>query len=215
MNNVTSYAYGKSYGWPEAWQGRVFRTKLITAFLLFLGLLIFLPSFFAFIQKREGVVLNDWLLQYLPAHDFSILIFIIIWSVFLLVIVRSIQDPAVFLTLIVCSVVLLLARMSTIYFFALNPPEGLIVLKDPLTSLTYGGRGIFITKDLFFSGHTSNLFLVYLCLPKKNDKRFVLLCALTVAILVLVQHVHYSMDVAAAFLITFFLVKFSRKIFKV
>ena len=215
MNNVTSYVYDKTYGWGEAWQDRVFRTKLITAFLMFFALLIYLPSFFAFIQKREGIVLNDWLLQYIPARDFSVLIFIIIWSVFLLAIVRSIYDPAVFLTLIVCSVVMLLARMGTIYFFALNPPEGLIVLQDPLTSLTYGGKGIFITKDLFFSGHTSNLFLVYLCLPKKNDKRFVLLCAIAVAVLVLVQHVHYSMDVAGAFLITFLLVKLSRKIFTV
>ena len=215
MNNATICAYDKSYGWGDAWQERVFRTKLIASLFIFFALLLLLPSFFAYIEKREGVVMDDLLLQAIPARDFSVLIFILIWSVFLLVIIRSVQDPAVFLSILVCSIVVLLMRMTTIYLFALNPPQGLIVLKDPITSITYGGKGIFITKDLFFSGHTSNLFLVYLCLPKKKDKFFVLLAALTVGILVLVQHVHYSMDVIGAFLITFLLVKLARKFFAV
>ena len=206
MNNVTSYAYDKSYSWGQAWQNRSFRTKLITALLLFIGLLLLLPSFFAFIEKREGAVLNDWILNYVPARDFSVPIFIIIWSVFLLVIFRSIHDPALFLLVILSLVALLILRMSAIYLFELNPPQGLIVLRDPLISITYGGRGIFITKDLFFSGHTSNLFMVYLCLQKRRDKIFVLLGTVTVAVLVLVQHVHYSMDVIGAFIITFFVV---------
>ena len=211
MNNVTSYAYDKSYSWSEAWQNRSFRTKLIAGLLVFIGLLLLLPSFFALIEKREGAVLNDWILNYVPARDFSVPIFIIIWSVFLLVIFRSIQDPALFLLVILSLVALLILRMSTIYLFELNPPQGLIVLRDPLTSITYGGRGIFITKDLFFSGHTSNLFMVYLCLQKKRDKIFVLLGTITVAVLVLVQHVHYSMDVIGAFIITFFVVNAIRK----
>ncbi|MDB5276655.1 phosphatase PAP2-related protein [Ferruginibacter paludis] len=215
MNNVTSYAYDKSYGWGDAWQDRLFRAKLIIVFVLFLTQLLLLPSFFAFIEKRDGVVLNDWLLQYIPARDFSVAIFILIWSVFLLAIVRSVQEPAIFLPLLACTVALLMLRITTIYLFALDPPEGLIVLKDPLTSLTYGGRGLFITKDLFFSGHTSNLFMVYLLLPKKRDKWFVLACSIAVGVLVLIQHVHYSMDVAGAFIITFFLVKGVRKFFVV
>jgi membrane-associated phospholipid phosphatase len=139
--------------------------------------------------------------------DFSVLIFIIIWSSFLLVIIRSIQQPVFFLALLASMVLLTIVRIATIYLVVLDPPEGLIKLQDPLTSLTYGGRGIFITKDLFFSGHTSNLFMFYLCLQKKRDKIFVLLGTITVGILVLVQHVHYSMDVIGAFIITFILVK--------
>jgi hypothetical protein len=215
VNNVTSYAYDKSYGWGDAWQDRLFRAKLIIIFALFITQLLLLPSFFAFIEKRDGVVLNDWLLQYIPARDFSVAIFILIWSVFLLAIIRSVQEPAIFLPLLACTVALLMLRITTIYLFALDPPEGLIVLKDPLTSLTYGGRGLFITKDLFFSGHTSNLFMVYLLLPKKRDKWFVLACSIAVGALVLIQHVHYSMDVAGAFIITFFLVKGVRKFFVV
>lgn len=211
MNEVTSYALTKSNGWGQAWQNKLFRTKLITGASMFALLLFFLPSFFAMIEKREGIVLNDWFLHIIPAKDFSIPIFIIIWSASLLVIIRSLQQPYFFLTVLLSLVLLLLLRMATIYFVVLNPPEGLIKLRDPLTSLTYGGTGIFITKDLFFSGHTSNLFMFYLCLEKKGDKLFLLLGTITVGFLVLAQHVHYSMDVIAAFIITYFLVKMVKK----
>jgi len=201
----------KSIRWNYALHNRQFRTKVIIASILLLSVLLIFPSFFAFIEKREGVVLNDWLLPYIPAQNFSILIFIIMWSVFILVIVRSIQQPTFFLTVLFSVLLLQLLRIVTIYFVVLNPPEGLIALKDPLTSLAYGGKGIFITKDLFFSGHTSNLFMVYLCLQKKKDKLFVLLSTILVAILVLVQHIHYSIDVIGAFIFTYFLVRGVKK----
>ena len=212
MSNVTSYAYDKSNSWGEAWQNKRFRTIIIPTVILFIALLFFLPTFFASIEKREGIILNDWVLQIIPAQDFSLVIFIIIWSACLLVIIRSIQQPAIFLRVIISLVLLILIRIVTIYFVALDPPEGLIKLKDPLTSLTYGGRGIFMTKDLFFSGHTSNLFMFYLCLQKRGDKLFALLGTIIVAILVLVQHVHYSVDVIGAFVITFFLVNGVKKL---
>src|SRR5690349_14444397 len=102
--------------------------------------------------------------------------------------------------------------MLTITLVPLDPPVGIIHLKDPLTSLTYGGRQLFITKDLFFSGHTSNLFMIYLCLQKKRDKQFALLATIVIATLVLVQHIHYSIDVIVAFIFTYALVKSSEKL---
>jgi membrane-associated phospholipid phosphatase len=211
-NNTTTFAYYTGNSWAEAWQNKFFRTKLITGLVAFAGLLLFLPYFFAFIEKREGTVLNDWLLQMIPPMNFSVIIFLLIWSVFILALIRCVQEPGICLIILLSVVALLVLRMISIYFVVLDPPEGLIVLTDPLTSLTYGGKGIFITKDLFFSGHTSNLFMVYLCLQKKGDKVFVLLSVLTVAVLVLVQHVHYSMDVLGAFVITFLLVKGVKKL---
>ena len=212
MNDVTSYAYDKSNSWNEAWQNKLFRAKVIAAIVMFVAIIVFLPFFFAFIEKREGLILNDLLLQYIPAQDFSVTIFIIVWSASILVIIRSVQQPAIFLTVLFSLVLLLIIRIISIYLVPLNPPHGLIVLIDPLTSLTYGGRGIFITKDLFFSGHTSNVFMFYLCLQKKKDKMFLLLGSITVGILVLVQHVHYTMDVIGAFIITYFLVKMVKKV---
>lgn len=108
-------------------------------------------------------------------------------------------------------IVMTIIRLLCISIFALDPPPGLIGLKDPLTSLTYGGTDVFITKDLFFSGHTSNLFLIYLCLQKKRDKQFALLATFIVGILVLVQHVHYTIDVIAAIIFTWCLFTLAKR----
>ena len=52
-----------------------------------------------------------------------------------------------------------LVKMASISLISLNPPKGLIPLMDPITNQFYGQR--YITHDLFFSGHTTTVFLFY------------------------------------------------------
>jgi len=101
--------------------------------------------------------------------------------------------------------------MLSIYLTPLDPPATLIAIKDPLTSITYGGKDVFMTKDLFFSGHTSNMLMLALCFEKRNDRLIGFLAAVSVGVLVLFQHAHYTIDVVAAFLITGFVVLFGKK----
>lgn len=188
-----------------------FRNKLVAGMLVFAFILMALPSFFAMIESRDGVVLNDWFLDLIGPRDFSVPIFIIIWSTTLLFFVRSYKRPEIFLQAIYCVILLTLLRMTTIYLTPLNPPLTIITIKDPLTSLTYGGKDIFITKDLFFSGHTSNMLILALCFEKRTDKILGWFSTITVGLLVLFQHAHYSIDVIAAIVITFFVVKLGKK----
>ncbi|MEO6550637.1 MAG: phosphatase PAP2-related protein [Ferruginibacter sp.] len=210
MEKQVIYPYSNVSSWSEAWESSLFRKKIIGALILFIAIVLLLPHFFAIIEARPGVVLNDWLLNILPASDFSVTIFIFVWSSSLLIIIRGIQQPAIFLRSMSLLIAITIARVITISLVPLDPPLDLINLKDPLTSLSYGGSQVFITKDLFFSGHTSNLFMFYLVLQKKRDKQFALLASITVGILVLVQHVHYSIDVIMAFVFTYCLVRFTR-----
>lgn len=210
MERSVSYPYYRNSSWSEAWASPLFRKKVIVGVLLFAAILLILPSFFSVIEARQGIVLNDFLLHLIPSMDFSVLIFILVWSTFLLVLTRCIQQPAIFLMILYFLIFITLTRILTISIIPLDPPTGLIILKDPLTSLSYGGSGVFITKDLFFSGHTSNLFMFYLCLQKKRDKQFALFTSLLVGSLVLVQHVHYSIDVIGAIVFTYLLVKYSK-----
>lgn len=189
--------------WSEAWANRLFRRKAIGATVVFIGIVLLLPHFFSLIEARQGFILNDWLLHRLPARNFSVAIFVFVWSTSILIIIRSIQNPAIFLTAISFLIIITIFRIITISILPLDAPAGLIPLTDPLTSLTYGGTQVFITKDLFFSGHTANLFMFYLCLQKKRDKQFALFTSVMVGMLVLVQHVHYTIDVAGAFLFTY------------
>ena len=208
MENPISHPYYSNSTWSEAWASSLFRKKVIIGILLFPSILLILPTFFSKIEARQGIVLNDWLLKRIPSMDFSIVIFILVWSTSLLILVRCIQKPAIFLMTIYFLIIITLLRIITISIIPLDPPNGLIILKDPITSLSYGGSSVFITKDLFFSGHTANLFMFYLCLQKKRDKLFALFTSLLVGSLVLVQHVHYSIDVIGGILFTYLLVKY-------
>ena len=66
---------------------------------------------------------------------------------------------------------------------------------------SYGAH--YITHDLFFSGHTTTVFLVFLCLKKKWDRIYVLTASIVLGMLLLAQHVHYTIDVLAAPVFTY------------
>jgi membrane-associated phospholipid phosphatase len=202
----------ENISWSKAWQERRFRNKTIIALLLVAIILTLLPTFFAFIEKREGIVLQDYVLDAIPAIDVSIPTFVIIWSTVLLVFFRIYQNPRLFLVIAYGFILMCLARVLTISILPLNPPAGLIVLKDPIANIAYGGNGIFITKDLFYSGHTGNMFLFFLCFERKWDKIFALTASFLVGILVMIQHIHYSIDVIAAFIFTYFIYLGAKKL---
>jgi membrane-associated phospholipid phosphatase len=93
--------------------------------------------------------------------------------------------------------VLLGLRMLTMYLFTFEPPMGIIPLEDPVTAVFYPGGEPFL-KDLFFSGHTATLVLFAFAMGPGRQRTALLLAALVVGGLVLVQHVHYTVDVLAA-----------------
>lgn len=202
----------ENISWSKAWQERRFRNKTIIALLLVTIILTLLPTFFAFIEKREGMVLQDYLLDVIPAMDVSIPTFIIIWTVVILVLYRIYQNPRLFLVVAYGFILMCLARILTISLLPLNPPTGIITLQDPIANIAYGGNGIFITKDLFYSGHTGNMFLFFLCLEAKWDKIIALTASFLIGLLVLIQHIHYSIDVFAAFIFTYFIYLGAKKI---
>ena len=202
----------ENISWSKAWQERRFRNKTIIALLLVTIILTLLPTFFAFIEKREGMVLQDYLLDAIPAMDVSIPTFIIIWTVVILVLYRIYQNPRLFLVVAYGFILMCLARILTISLLPLNPPTGIITLQDPVANIAYGGNGIFITKDLFYSGHTGNMFLFFLCLEAKWDKIIALTASFLIGLLVLIQHIHYSIDVFAAFIFTYFIYLGAKKI---
>jgi hypothetical protein len=68
-------------------------------------------------------------------------------------------------------------------------------------------------NDLFFSGHTSVPFLGFLIFKNKKIKKFMLASSIIMAATVLLMHKHYSIDVFAAFFITYGVYKIGEKIF--
>jgi hypothetical protein len=192
--------------WSEAWKFPVFRWKLLTGLTLFVAILSVLPFFFLAIEARNGRVLTDFILERIPPRNTSVAVFFLIWSSCLLLVIRIFRDPHMLLVTLWSYNGVTLLRMACIGLISLNPPVGLIPLADPITNLFYGAH--YITHDLFFSGHTTTVFLVFLCLKKKSDRMYALFATILLAILLLIQHVHYTIDVLAAPLFTYIVYRF-------
>ncbi|MDJ1505963.1 phosphatase PAP2-related protein [Xanthocytophaga agilis] len=198
--------------WHQAWQNTIFRKKLIGSLFSVLILLATFPVFFQYIVKREGMLLHDWLLVNIPAIDVSIWVFLAIWGMVILSLIRFAKEPDRVLLFLVGYTLVSVLRIITILTIPLNPPVGLIELTDPLSNAFYGKS--FVTKDLFFSGHTSSVFLMFLCLQRPVDRLLGLLATVLVGAGVLVQHVHYSIDVLAAPVLTYLCWLIARKIIR-
>ena len=182
--------------WQAALAEKVFRLCLIYGLLVSAIIVVAQPTFYRFIEARTGAVLNDFILKFLVPFNVSLPIFILIWGMIAIGIIRSLFTPHIFLNYMMGFIFITFFRTICLYLVPLDPPVGIIELKDPFVVVFYGGS--FITKDLFFSGHTATLVLLSLALEKKSDKYLCFTSAVVVGILLLVQHVHYSMDVIAA-----------------
>lgn len=202
MLSFTKENRAEALTWRTAVREDGFKIKLIVVTLLFAAILVTFPFFFQFIEQREGRVLQDFIVDRIKPVDVSLPIFICIWGTTALMIIRCFRNPMLLLIGLYSFIILTLLRIISISLVPLNPPPGLIPLVDPLSNFFYG-KSQFVTKDLFFSGHTSSQFLFFLCLLKRRDKALALLSTAIVGSLVLVQHVHYTIDVLAALPLTY------------
>lgn len=184
------------FTWQIAWDYQAFRIKFILGMSILVAILIFIPHFFTHIEARDGVVWNDWVLNYLPAKDVSLLIFVVLYGMIGFFLYRMSKNTIMCLTALWAFVFLCIARVITITLVPLNPPNDIIHLADPCSIFFYHSN--IITKDLFFSGHTATVLLGALCLERKSDKTMAFLATVIVAILLLIQHVHYTVDILAA-----------------
>lgn len=196
MLNDTLIADTGSVSWRTAWKKPRFRRMAIGGLLLVCGLLAIWPAYLARIEARDGVQLTDYVLDALPIYDASLAVFISLWSAALLLIYRVQRSPAIYLRFIWGYALLFITRIISIGLTPLDPPDGLIELRDPLSNYFYGST--FITKDLFFSGHTASICLMAFCLTLPRDRWLVFFGTAVVGVGVLLLRIHYTADVVAA-----------------
>jgi hypothetical protein len=186
--------------WREAWADGRLRMQLLTAPLL-LGLALNeLARFLLWVELRPGARLSDPILALISPRDASYFVFGLIYVAILLTLGDVWRRPRALIIGVQAYVLLIVLRMAAMYVTALEPPTDMIALSDPLIQ-TLSGR--VLTRDLFFSGHTSTVFLMFLIARDPRVKPILLLCATGVAAGVLLQHVHYTIDVLVAPLFAF------------
>jgi membrane-associated phospholipid phosphatase len=155
--------------------------KIIASLLVLIITMILFSKFIQFVELRPGVQFNDPILNLFSPINLTWPIFIMIYGAIfgaLTIIYFHPEELVIFM-----------------YLVPLEPPAGMIVLKDPFVEF-FGGTKT-LTKDLFFSGHTASLTLLTLSVPKRFKWFFGTLTIL-VAISVLLQKIHYTIDVLVA-----------------
>ncbi len=168
---------------------------------------LWVPTFLNFIQNRKGFAINDAVLNNIPALDVSIPLFVSCYCVIVLAFIIIITHPKNLIFVFQAYILVTFIRMLCIFLVPLEAPLEYVDLKDPFAEMfVYGGKPI--NKDLFFSGHTSTMVLLILSTPYKKLKPYFTLAAILVAILLLIQHAHYFVDVIVAPFITIFCYNF-------
>ncbi|MFA7227478.1 MAG: phosphatase PAP2-related protein [Melioribacteraceae bacterium] len=182
--------------WKLALENRSYRTRLaITIFLLAI-VLFFLAKFLAYNEDRPGFSFNDPFLSSFDPVDVTWFTFALIYIGLIAALGFLAFHPARLLVALQSYTLVAALRLITIYFLPLNAPIHIIPLEDPF--IEFFGGGTTLLRDLFFSGHTSTMFLFFLTAKGKKLKTVFLICTILIAFLVLIQHVHYTIDVLAA-----------------
>ncbi len=169
-------------------------------FIASLGVLVLtlhaFTRFLLWVERRDGVRLDDPILRLIEPRDFTWMTFGVIYVAIILAVLSLLKKPHVLLVAIQSYTLMVVVRIAMMFLLPLNPSEGLIVLEDPFVQ--FAGDGSAPTKDLFFSGHTATLFLLFLVIQQRALKAVYLLFTILVAVFVVWQHVHYVVDVAVA-----------------
>jgi len=105
--------------------------------------------------------------------------------------------------------VLIIVRSLFISMTHLKTPAGAILATFP-----WPFSLVAFTNDLFFSGHTSIPLVGFFVFRDKKIKWFFLIGSFVMAATVLLMHLHYSIDVGAAFFIAYGCYKLGDYLFK-
>lgn len=182
--------------WGKYLHDKKFRSGFFIAAVILASVLFILTIFLKSVEARIGVGLYDPLLTLFNPVDVTWIIFIIIYGSLIAGIIFLALNPVKLIFAFQAYAVLVLLRMAAMYIVALEPPVTMIPLADPFAE--YFTTGSIMTKDLFFSGHTATLFFLFLITKEKLIGNFFFAASIAIGVLVLMQHVHYSIDVFAA-----------------
>lgn len=154
------------------------------------------PIVLQLIEERNGVTFADPILRLFTPIELTWITFTLIYGGLIAAVYHLLAFPENLMLAFRAYILLAIFRMIGMFLLPLNPPENIILLNDPFIQLF--GTGDILTKDLFFSGHTSTMFLFFLTARTEVFKYIFLAATILIGLFVLLQHVHYSVDVFAA-----------------
>ena len=184
-----------------AWKEDILTNKYKILLALFFFVLSLIAVYISsnYVDETNAIAVPDLLLDAIPTINLTFLYIwgaVIVFAVYLLY--PILFEPKKFHFALGMLSLFLLVRSAFIILTHLKSPVGAITVIAPgfLQLLA-------TTNDLFFSGHTGLPFLGFLVFSNKVMKGFMLTASIIMVATVLLMHVHYSIDVASAYFITY------------
>lgn len=172
-------------------------------------------------ELRPAPALPDLVLSHVPYVPWVDRANYLLWLVAYLPLAAALllRDPARWVRYMVTGGLVSLTRGVTIALTGLGAPapghpgagispdgygRALLELLSPLGVFRRGAIAVYLTQDLFFSGHAATTFLLFLYLRDRRRLRWAALAGhLAVVASVLLSHIHYAIDVVGAWAVTF------------
>lgn len=177
------------------------RYEIIGSMALLIIMMATFAHFLGYIETRPGATLDDPILRHLPRVELTWVIFPLIYGSVIAAIVLLSATPKRLVFALQLYALVVASRMLAMYLLPLDPPAQMLLLRDPVVELIATGQAP--TRDLFFSGHTATMFMLYLTAENRIARKVFLLITFVIAIALLLQHVHYTVDVIAAFVFVY------------
>lgn len=197
-----NYLSGLVRVWKAEFSERSFRFKLLLIPGLFVIYAAVTQRLCNYVQMRKGIQLDDTILHYLPVADFSVFIFLLLYSSMILAFAAHLHQPKLIIRFLEMQALVGVTRQIFILLVALEPPHGIVMLKDVFLENTFYPHSVPMTKDLFFSGHVATIWLYCLCVQGRNLKIWLGIATILMGLMLLSMRVHYSYDVYGAIVIT-------------
>src|SRR5262245_7382320 len=121
--------------WSEALQSSRHRWALGFCAVTLTLIVLYMPLYYLHvIQPKTGYIPADIVLDYLAPVDLSLPVFGILYVVALHTVATALRKPDLFITGLTTYTVLSLIRPMTMFLLTFEPPPGMILLVDPITS---------------------------------------------------------------------------------
>lgn len=146
----------------------------------------------------EFISLSDPILPTFVGLDFSMPLFFLAYGSVLLGALHFSDKPDLILEFLQTKALVVLIRMVCLYLTPFDAPKGTILLVDPLAQGFKNSPPL--VRDLFFSGHTATIFVVFFTCRTDHWrwKMLFLSMGLVTGMMVILQKTHFVIDVWSA-----------------
>src|SRR3989344_5069159 len=203
----------KSY--RECFTNRYFIVSFFSSFILLIVSFVVQAIASSYVTRSMSGSVADIVLSNIPVYNVG---GIFVWGTVALLVIGVLVSLRTirYVPFAVKSVAIFsLIRSFFVSLTHISPFPTRLLIDSRFFSDTFVFNGIFNGNDLFFSGHTGLPFLLALMFWDNKKLRYIFLgFSITFAVVVLLGHLHYTIDVLAAYFITYTIFHICKYLFK-